>query len=157
MKRLNWYILLVRTGFEQQIKEQLVLRKLEFKIDEVALSCEFPGYIFIKSKFKDNNTYNFLEIENTIKLLGKKTCIVNGKRMIQPEMFSSEQIEKLSLVKDQQTKKIAITVGDNVIVKKGDLVDIQGRVVEIKKRIIKIQPDLFQKIIKVSIQDVECI
>jgi transcription antitermination factor NusG len=154
MKRQDWCILLVRTGFEQIIKDQFLSKKDEYQIEDIACSNEFPGYLFIKSEIVDSS---FLEIENTIKLLGRTRCVVNGKKVVRAQRFSNSEINKLSLIRIETKRHINIEIGDNVIVRKGDLADISGKVIEIKKRIVKIKPDLFHKIIKVRVQDVEII
>lgn len=146
--RLGWYILLVRQGFEQLVREQLLLNKdlLDFK--DVVIQSDLSCYVFIRTT-EIKNQANYL-VDGTLKFLGSKK---EG-----PKKFTTEQIRKLDisgvvLKKERPNFK----KGDHVIIKKGDLSDIDGVVIEVGKRILKIKPTYLQKIIKIKIQDVDYI
>lgn len=141
MKRSGWYILLVKQGFELQIKDQLVKKIKEFCIEEVLTSEEFTGYVFIRSINPPSNYH--LELEGTLKFLGTKKC---------PQRFCNSEINRLSLIPN---KKVEFHIGDHVIVKKGDLENIEGQIVKLGKRIVKIKPMFFQKIVKTRVQDID--
>jgi transcription antitermination factor NusG len=145
---MAWYILLVNPGFEHTIKEQLLQKQKELSFQEVLISDEHLGYVFVRSiEINQQDIKGFLAIESTLRFLGTKKC---------PEKFTTAQIKKLSVanVELKPTKQIQFKVGDHVVVKNGDLADIDGEIVELKKRVVKIKPVYFQKIIKVKIQDI---
>lgn len=142
MKRSSWYILLVRQGFENTIKQQLVERKKDLQIEEITISEELSCYIFIRTCEVPNSSF-YLDIDGTLKFLGTKNV---------PQKFSNADISKLS---DEPEKKFVFQVGNQVIVKKGDLCDIQGEIISLGKRIVRIKPAIFHKIIKVNVQDIE--
>lgn len=143
MKRSGWYVLLVKQGYELQIKDQLVKKLKELCIEEVLVSDEFSGYVFIRS-IKAPFNYH-LELDGALKFLSSSH---------QPKKFCNKEIERLSLC---PKKKIDFHIGDHVIVKKGDLADIQGQIVKIGKRIVKIKPEFFEKIVRTRVQDIEFI
>jgi len=143
MKRSGWYILLVKQGYELQIKDQLVKKLNEFCIEEVLVSDQLSGYVFIRSIKTPFNYHS--ELDGALKFLGSNRI---------PKKFCNKEIERLSLC---PKKKTEFHVGDHVIVKKGDLSDIQGEIVKIGKRIVKIKPEFFEKIVRTRVQDIEFI
>jgi len=154
--KLDWYILLVHQGFEETIKEQLLQnqKKLEFK--EVYTTEELPGYVFIRSKeIVKRNVSNYLIFDGVLKFLGVQ------KQGLQK--FTTSQIKNLN-ISEIELKKISplFKKGDHVVIKKGDLADIDGTIVEISKgkKILKLKPVFFQNflkniIIRVKVQDVD--
>jgi len=147
---LSWYILLVRQGFEQYIREQLVSKQKSLAFQEVFTSEELSGYIFIRSTtILPQQVSNFLVFEGVLKFLGTKK---EG-----PQKFTTAQIKKLSVtdVELKQTKPSLFKTGDHVIIKQGDLSNIDGIIVEIRKRVVKIKPSYFDKIVKSRVQDIE--
>ena len=151
MKKSGWYILLVRQGFEVSIKNRLLAKKEELNIDDVLVSDDLSSYIFINCVDINQNTYHsFLCFEGVIKFLGMKR--VEGKNV--PQQFSTKDINKLS-EQPKPEQKTTFQLGDQVKIKQGDLADIEGELVEIGKRIVKIKPVIFQKIVRARIQDIE--
>ena len=147
---MSWYILLVRQGFEQLIRDQLISKQKELACQEVHTSNELTGYIFIRSiEITLKHANSFLAFDGTIRFLGTKK---EG-----PQRFTSSQIKKLN-VADVDLKPIrqsSFKLGDHVMITRGDLSDIDGDIVEIRKRIVKIKPSYFQKIVKSRVQDIE--
>lgn len=147
---MSWYILLVRQGFEQYIKEQLISKQKNLAFQEVFTSEELSGYIFIRSTtISLQQVSHFLVFEGTLKFLGTKK---EG-----PQKFTTAEIKKLSVtdVELKQTKPSLFKTGDHVIIKQGDLSNIDGIIVEIRKRVVKIKPSYFDKIVKSRVQDIE--
>lgn len=147
---MSWYILLVRQGFEQYIKEQLISKQKNLAFQEIFISEELSGYVFIRSTtILPQQANHFLVFEGTLKFLGTKK---EG-----PQKFTTAQIRKLSVsnVELKQTKSSLFKTGDHVIIKQGDLSDIDGVIVEIRKRIVKIKPLYFDKVVKSRVQDIE--
>jgi transcription antitermination factor NusG len=146
----GWYILLVRQGFENSIKEQLEHFSKELKIDEILVSDELTGYIFIRTiEISSERIAKIQNLDGFLRFLGTKK--VEGFYI--PQLFGSRAINKLNKQPKPQEKKFKL--GDLVVIKQGDLSDIQGEIVEIKKRIVKIKPEFFHKIVRVKIQDIE--
>jgi transcription antitermination factor NusG len=153
MKRLGWYILLAKQGFENSIKEDIHICKEEFSIEDILVSEELSGYVFIRSIEISNDCLHFLlSINGVVKFLGKKH--ENGKTLLQK--FSNSEIDKLRLQPKKNMREV-FQIGDQIIIKRGDLADIEGRIIEIKKRIVKIQPTIFHKVVRARIQDIEFI
>jgi transcription antitermination factor NusG len=153
MKRTGWYILLTKQGFESSIKDSVCDCMKELCIEEVLISEEFSGYVFIRSIEISQQCVRFLlSVDGVLKFLGKK--YVNGK--ILPQRFKNYEINKLKLQTKKRTNE-TFQIGDQVIIKQGDLADIEGQIIEIKKRIVKIKPTIFHKIVRAKIQDIELI
>lgn len=147
---MAWYILIVRPGFEQTINEQLILKQEELCIQESYVSSDLSGYIFIRSiEISSRHANNFLVFDGVIKFLGTKN---SG-----PQKFTTSQINKLKIdnIIIKPSKSTNFKVGDFVIIKHGDLSDIDGEIIEIRKRIVRIKPSVFSKIVKTRIQDIE--
>lgn len=149
---MRWYILLVRQGFEHYICDKLLSKKEDLDFQEAYTTEDLSGYVFIRSTMISlQQSSHFLAFDGTIKFLGtNKNSIRN---------FTSSQIKKMN-VSDVELKSVKTTkykVGDHVIIKNGDLSDISGEIVkiEIRKGIVKIKPEYFQKIVKSRIQDIE--
>lgn len=140
----------MRQGFEQYIREQLISKQKNLAFQEVFTSEELSGYIFIRSTtILPQQVSHFLVFEGVLKFLGTKK---EG-----PQKFTTAQIKKLSVsdVELKQTKPSLFKTGDHVIIKQGDLSNIDGIIVEIRKRVVKIKPSYFDKIVKSKIQDIE--
>lgn len=146
MKRSGWFILLVRQGFEVVVKEQLSTKTKELHIEEVLISNELPGYVFIRSiEIPHNLIYEFTNLDGVFKFLGVKKN--------QPQKFCNSEINKLRI--PQKKQKCVFQIGDHVIIKQGDLADIQGDIIELGKRVVKIKSTMFKKIVRSKIQDID--
>jgi transcription antitermination factor NusG len=151
LTRTGWYILLVRQGFEETIKQSIDEMMQELAIEEILISEDLSGYVFVRSTEISHSSINcLLSLRGVLKFLGMKH--VDGRKT--PKKFSNFEIKKLKIQQPKCSKEI-FKVGDCVIIKHGDLCDIEGSIVEIKKRIVKIKPSIFHKIVKVRIQDIE--
>lgn len=147
--RSRWYILLVRQGFESLVKEQLLSKQKYLKFKEV-MTNDLPGYIFVRTKEIKDRVNDYLVFDGVLKFLGISK---EG-----PQEFTTEQIRNLNVSNiELKREQRSFSKGDHVIIKKGDLADIDGTVVEVRKRVLRIQPAIFHKIIKVRVQDVDYI
>jgi len=158
-----WYTLIITPGYEQYVKKQLNEKK-ELKVSSIEISKSFVGYVFVKIDLKLENLSKFFEIEGTLNFLGKKCAVVNGKKVVVPEEISRRQItrimntaEKTEVIEEE--KEECFRIGDCVCIKQGDFANIQGKIIELKKRTVRIRPDFFlnSKLIKVNIKDIESI
>ncbi|MDD5650315.1 MAG: hypothetical protein PHF86_07865 [Candidatus Nanoarchaeia archaeon] len=145
---MAWYILLVHQGFEQLIKEQLSSKQKELSFSEISISNELSGYVFIRSiEIDQQSAKSFLATEGTLKFLGPNK---------HPQKFTTAQIKKLNVadVELKAQRQTEFKIGDHVIIKHGDLADIDGVIIELRKRIVKIRPSYFSKIVKARVQDI---
>lgn len=145
---MAWYILLVQQGFEQFVKEQLNSRQKELFFNEIQTSEDYSGYVFVRSnELSQQQVKSFLVVEGALKFLGSKK---------NPQKFTTLQIKKLNVSNTELKPKNTpiFKIGDHVIIKHGDLADIDGEIVELKKRIVKIRPTFFSKIVKARVQDI---
>ena len=143
-----WYILLVKQGYEQFILNQLKEKEDDLMVDELKINKKLSGYIFIRSiEISKQQAVEFLSFEGVIKFLGMKK---NG-----PKKFSNSQIKTLNKEEKQESEIKFFKIGDYVIIKQGDLSGIEGYILEIKKRIVKIKSIFFQKVIKIKLRDIE--
>lgn len=156
MKRSSWAILLVKQGFEQYVYNQIVSKQTELFVDDVFVSNDLTGYIFIRSiEMSSQSICQLLTLEGSLKFLGEK----NGSI----KKFTNGQINNLnmqitSLSTHQSNKTLtSFKLGDKVVIKHGDLSDIEGVIVEISKRVVKIKPSIFPKIIKARVKDISFI
>lgn len=148
----SWYILLVRQGFEQTVRDQLITNQKHLDFCEVFISQELSGYVFIRSnEILQSHVNSFLVFNGVLKFLGTKK---EG-----PQKFSTAQIKQLNTtdVPLKKKKNEDFKKGDHVVIKHGDLSNIDGVIVDIKKRVVKIQPVYFEKIVKARIQDIDFI
>lgn len=149
----NWYILIVQQGYELTIKQKIEETSIEYPVEEVEVTVDMPGYVFIRSVYMcQQSVRKFLSLDGSIKFLGLKK-----NNVFIPKKFSNREISKLSVHQQTVTVKKVFCVGDYIIIKRGDLADIQGQIIEIKKRIVKIKPTIFHKIVRTRIQDIESI
>jgi transcription antitermination factor NusG len=157
-----WYTLTVIPGYEEYVQKEISSKKY-LKTENIVVSKSFSGYVFIKTDLQLSNLSKFFEIEGTINFLGRKKAIVNGKKVIIPEEISKSQITKILATIENSEEQINLQenkfkVGDEVLVKYGDLSGIRGKIVELKKRTVRIQSDFFQsnsKLIRVNVKDIE--
>jgi len=156
VKRSSWAILLVKQGFEQYVYNQIVSKQTELFVDDVFVSNDLTGYIFIRSiEMSSQSICQLLTLEGSLKFLGEK----NGSI----KKFTNGQINNLnmqitSLSTHQSNKTLtSFKLGDKVVIKHGDLSDIEGVIVEISKRVVKIKPSIFPKIIKARVKDISFI
>lgn len=153
MKRTGWYILLVKQGFETSIKESLDKSLEDLQIEEVLVSEDLSGYVFIRSiEILHESLHNFLNLNGALRFLGSKR--IEGKVTL--KRFCNSEINRLSIRPIKHVKG-KYHIGDQVIIRHGDLADIEGKIVEIKKRIVKIKPIIFHKIVRARLQDIEFI
>jgi transcription antitermination factor NusG len=151
MKRTGWYILLVRQGFELNIQQQFNSMMKELCIDEVLISPNLSGYVFVRSiEIPHHLLSTFLNFDGVLRFLGLKK--IEGKNI--PKRFSNSEISKLSLQPKKQVN-VKFRIGDKVIIRHGDLVDIQGEIIELGKRTAKIKSTMFQKVVRTKVQDIE--
>jgi transcription antitermination factor NusG len=151
MTKSSWYILIVQQGYEPTIKQKIEETNIDYPIEEVAITIDMPGYVFIRSaEMCQQSVRKFLSLDGSIKFLGSKK-----NNIFIPEKFNNRDINKLSIHPETIIIKKSFCVGDFIIIKRGDLADIQGQIIEIKKRIVKIKPTIFHKIVRTRIQDIE--
>ena len=153
MKRSNWIILLVKQGFEQYVYSQIVSKQKELSIDDVFISNDLTGYIFVRSiEMSSQNIGHLLSFEGSLKFLGEK----NGSI----KKFTNGQINNLNMhitsLNTCPSQKVltSFKLGDKVVIKHGDSSDIEGIIVEIRKRVVKIKPSIFPKIVKARVKDI---
>ena len=146
--RLTWYVLLVRQGYEQTVKNQINQKKTELNIKEVITSNELTGYILIHSyEITKSQSDCLLVFDGVLKFIGTKKY--------GPKKFSTVQIKKLSLENtDLNKEKSVFKKGDFIIIEKGDFSDISGEIVDIRKKIVRIKPEFLDRIIQVNIKDI---
>ena len=159
----TWYTLIVNPGYEEYIQKELYLKK-QLHIEDIIISRLFVGYVFIKVELELLNLSSFFEIKGTINFLGKKYKIINNKKVLVPEEISKKQITNILETIEKQKNNVMqninkFKVGDTVRIINGDFSGILGKIVELKKRTIKILPELFKdnKLIKVNIKNIEII
>jgi transcription antitermination factor NusG len=162
---IAWYILTVIPGYGEYVKKE-ILKKKDLFVENIMLSRAFIDYVFIKIELQTHNLSEFFEIEGAISFLGKKYELRNGKKITIPEEIPFRKITKI-FDAIENPKEILISkpnikfkTGDNVVIKRGDFSDICGKIVDLKKRIVRIQSEFFQndnKLIKVKIKDIELI
>jgi len=137
---------LIKQGYEKYIKNKLSNFK-QLDIEEILLLEDFPGYIFIRSiKISECLQKEILLFEGTLKFLGKRNNEIKE--------FSGSEIS--CFFKKEKAKEVPkFKIGDYVVIKNGDLSDIDGVIIEIKSSFVKIKPEFFHKTIKVKLQDIQ--
>jgi len=138
--RSGWYILLVKPGYENNIRSLLLSKRITLSIRSVVVS---NGYIFIRSS--KINASNFLCYEGALKFLG---VTKEG-----PRQYTDKEIQNINREPKKQVK--CFKIGDHVIVKKGDLSDIEGDIISISKKIVRIKSLLFEKLIRTNVCDID--
>jgi transcription antitermination factor NusG len=160
-----WYILTVVPGYEDFVRKEIICNK-HLVSKNIVTSKFFSGYVFLKIELNKCNLSDFFDIDGTVDFLGKKNIFVKGKKITIPEEISKRKISKmLGIVEDCYEQKIKpncikFEIGDEVIINSGDLSGIQGIIVDLKKRIVRIKPNIFLnnlKLIKVKTKDIELV
>ena len=149
-----WYILSVSFGKESDVKKRLLLNKnLSLKeviapepIKDVDIYQYFLGYAFVKL-FMDIDKYvEILETENVYRFLGGVLSITKKLHTYIPYKASEKEMDNvrdyLTGVRKLDDKK-ELRVYDRVIITKGDLSSIKGKILEIKKGYVKVLPEAF--------------
>lgn len=143
----NWYILLVQTGYENFVLQQLKANKSCLKFEQLQTIPEYSGYVLVKSS-EVPNIKQFLVFDGIINFLGVKKNI--------PQVFTNKQIELLKNSEEQTKKnKIKFKIDELVEVKRGIFSGIEGRILEINKDKVKIMPAFLKKPINVNFKDIE--
>jgi len=166
-----WYVMQVRAGRELEIKKKLVGEENDYKIKDLiipeAIEVEhdlvddddknrykmFLGYIFIKICLDYSKYTDILSIEDIYRFLG--SLYKKEKNLIYiPSFVPEREVKNVKKYLNYQTKiskKNLFKIGDTVIIKDGDLANLEGVIIEIKNDNAKINPRLFQKPVRVSI------
>jgi transcription antitermination factor NusG len=150
---INWYVLHVKTGLEEQVAERLqsrgftavvpienrVIRRKGKWVQEPYIV--FTGYVFIYLDYSWGKYYAMSGIDGIIKILG------GGQN---PTPLNKSEIEFISYLTEMLEKPsvIRFTDNDNYEVVSGFLLDYQDNIVEIKRRYKKAT-------VKVTIANVE--
>jgi len=152
--KISWYILSVSFGKEQDVKIKIM--KMQKEIDLVDIIAPEPmkdtdiykyflGYTFLKLHLTIEKYADILELESVYRFLGNIASI-NRKTVYVPYHVSDREMrsvkEYLSGKKVLENKS-EIKVNDRVIVAKGDLSGIKGKVLEVNKSQIKVLPEIF--------------
>jgi transcription antitermination factor NusG len=170
-KKPCWYALVVYIGKEADVKKE-ILKLKELSIEEIVIPEKllpdedigleagelhkyFLGYIFIKTLLDLDVYHGILQTVGIFRFLGTVKTI--GKfNVYYPSPIKEKEIEN---VKDfligKHLKTIKFKIDDIVEIKKGDLAEVKGKVIEIGQKHVKILPDnFFQKVIVVPIENV---
>jgi transcription antitermination factor NusG len=159
---LKWYTLCVCSGFEKYVQRKIVSNKL-VDSKSILLSESMPGYLFLKFELTPDLLANFLDVEGTVKFLGKKTISLKKREIIIPEAITKKQILKIFNVENElaeDNEQYDYKINDEIYIKNGDLSGIQGTIVELKKHFVRIKPKNFvnnERLIKVSLKDINYI
>jgi len=168
-----WYVMQVKAGKEPEIKKRLYGKEKEYHIKDLiipeALEIEeelineedkyryktFLGYVFIKLCLDYSKYTDILAIDDIYRFLG--SLYKDRKNLIYiPSFVPEKQVKNVKKYLNYQTKMIKkhrFKINDLVIIKDGDLAGLEGKIVEIKNDYAKINPIMFQKIVKVSLNN----
>ena len=164
--KLSWYILSVTFGKEAEIKKKLM--NLEDSLDLVDVIAPEPlkdkendiykyflGYAFIQTTLNVSKYGRIIELEHIFRFLGSVAEITKKQHLYLPYKIPDKQMVN---VKDFLTGKRTLetvnefNVDDKVIIAKGDLATIKGKIIEINKKDAKILPEtFFQNVIVVPL------
>jgi transcription antitermination factor NusG len=152
----TWYILSVSFGKEQDVKTKIlnmqrdiglldIIAPEPIKDAESDIYKYFLGYTFLKLFLTVEKYSNILELESVFRFLGSLATI-NKRHVYIPYHVSDKDMrsvkEYLSGRKILEAKN-AIKINDRVIIIKGDLTNIKGKVIEINKSQVKVLPEIF--------------
>lgn len=168
----EWYVMAVRMGKEPYVKEKILNDNDEFEAKDFlvpeppAVKSTFMfldedinerykwllGYLFIKIKLNDERYYKILSVDNVYRFL-----FFSGSST--PANVNEEQVEGLRNYlngKSVSKKKVKFDLGQEVMIKKGDLADIHGKILQITKSHVTILPIIgIQHPIRISLNSVE--
>jgi len=163
-----WYILSVSFGQEVNVKKKLLTKKLDLKEviapeplindKDVDIYKYFLGYTFVKLQLDIDKYFEILEIENVFRFLGsvlavtKKKCVYIPTKAPEREMCNVRDY----LTGARRLNDISeFKVHDRIVVTKGDLSSIKGKILEIKKGYVKVLPEaFFQNVIIVPLTSI---
>ena len=168
----QWYVMAVRMGKEPYVKQKILSNNDEFEVKDF-LTPEPPavktnfifldedinerykwllGYLFIKIKLDYTRYYKILSIDNVYRFL-----FFSGSST--PANVNEDQIDSLRdylTGKNSNKKKSMFNLGQEVVIKSGDLADIQGKILQLTKTHVTILPSIgIQHPIRVSLNNVE--
>ena len=151
---MQWYVVIVYAGREEIVKHEIEdnIEGVEEIIVPKNDENELLGYIFVKMNLTNEALYKINEIEGVNGFLGK------DRKYYIPEPIEEKEIKRLkkSLFNSKKPKDIEVfNIGDTVIIKYGDLASIFGKIVEIKKRVAKIQSSNFKNLLSVTLDKIE--
>lgn len=172
-KNANWYVMQVRAGKEPNIKQHLIEIENDYGIQDlivpeplnIEIKAEYDkeirdrykhlmGYMFVKLNLEYSNYIQILQVENIYRFLGNLCRIDKNIVMYTPMFVREREIENVrTYLFDgiKKTEKIEFNIGDKVKIKDGDLIGIEGKIIDINDSYVKIMPESFlQKVIKVS-------
>lgn len=168
-----WYALVVYMGQEGDIKQRL-MKELNIKSEDIIIPENlvededlneetknlykyYLGYMFVKTELTLDIYHTIVETVNVFRFLG--TLISAGQHSIyipsKVKQFEIDNVKKL-LSGKKSGRSSKFKVHDSVCIKKGDLSDIQGKIIEVGKAHVKVLPnnDFFTKIIIVPIDNI---
>lgn len=133
IERLNWFVLLTRSNFEQTVYTSIVNKNIKAFLPKIKRKSKrkdrrimidvplFPGYIFVKSTPEAKDQLNILKTIGAVRLLGNQAG---------PVPVPEAQIEALKILTTVATDLIT---GSNICLKKGDpVVILEGPMAGIK-------------------------
>lgn len=124
IERLNWFVLLTRSNFEQKVHTGISQKKIETflpKIKRKSLRKDrnlmidiplFPGYVFVKSTSAPADQLKILKTVGAVRLLGNKSG---------PLPVPQSQIDALKIM---TSANMDLVTGTTIRLKKGDTVMI---------------------------------
>lgn len=160
----KWYAISVIAGKENDVKKEC-LTNVDLKIiDSISMESDvqaedLSGYVFLKMQMNFKKYGIVSNTDSVLNFIGSAYHRNNVCINI-PTVISEHDVNKIrnSAVVEETVKKSKrkIKVGDDVIIKTGDLSSIRGKVVEVKIRKLKIMPEsCLGKAITVALKNVE--
>jgi transcription antitermination factor NusG len=174
-KKPFWYALVVYMGKEKEIRQKLlavpglnisdtVIPENLFDKTDDDLGVEafelyqyYLGYMFINFTLSLDTYHRVLEVPSVYRFLGELVKTKTHFIYIPSKVKEKEiDIVKNYLSGKKYLKCLKFKPHDNVLIKKGDLADIQGSIIEVGKTHVKILPNstFFTKTIIVPIENV---
>lgn len=124
IEKLNWFVLLTRSNFEQTVYNSITKKKIETFLPRIKQKSRrkdrnimlelplFPGYIFVKSTPAPADQLNILKTIGAVRLLGNQKG---------PLPVPDEKIESLKIL---TSSNMNLITGESIRIKKGDPVMI---------------------------------
>jgi len=159
--RSMWFGMLVKMGKEANVKNAIgdILCLEDSVVPNIGLSCnhrDLAGYVLIKL-IMDVYSYNILlQLDYVYRFLG--SINVEGKNIYYlPQRIPEEQISNIKRYlngHEVHHEKKCFSIGDEIQIKSGDLINIKGKVISMNDNYVNIMPQIatFSQVIKVPVE-----
>ena len=134
IEKLNWFVLLTRSNFEQTVYNSITGKKIEAflprtrkksKRKDRKLMIEvplFPGYLFVRSTIEPSAQLNILKTTGAVRLLGN----TKGPLPIPESQITSLQLMTAANVDLITGSSMLLQQGDPVMILEGPMAGVKG-------------------------------